>query len=146
MKSEPVVPAIVVVAVIAAVSVIGCGESPGLSGRQVDQFLDVQQTMADEQKALGRGRDDLETDRRIWSERERGDPIIASAIQSAALLTACCLPVIVLIGLLFRHGRQQPDFDVAEELLLEMQSDQAGPPLLETKDRDLPMLEDRRIR
>lgn len=146
MKIAPVVIGLAVVAAVLVASVNGCGQSPGLSGNQVDGFLSVQQTLADQQRALGRGRDDLEADRRLWSERQRHDPIIASAIQSAALLAACCLPVVVLIGLLFRHGREQHEAGVEDEFLLELQSKKAGLAMPESRGDGWPRLEDRRSR
>ncbi|MDM4018165.1 hypothetical protein [Roseiconus lacunae] len=107
----------IAVAVLAMVITSGCGRAPppNLTAEQVDQILDTQSTLAQEQAALGRGRDALEEDRRRWAERERHDPIIAVSIQSAAVLVACCLPMVIVALLL--ASRRLVDIEKPEETL-----------------------------
>lgn len=120
MKQDTAVALGLVVAVV-VVGVVGCPETRStLTGSQVDVFLDVQQTIADEQAALGQGRDALEADRRLWASRQRSDPIIAMSIQSAAILIACCLPMVLVAFLLWRGGEAASDTDVTETMLIEL--------------------------
>ena len=96
---------------------VGCNKDPpGLTGRQVDQFLDTQQKLADEQATLGLGRDALEADRRRWAERDRRDPIIAESIQGAVVLIACSLPMLIVAVLLWpkRDSDAEPAIDTPE--------------------------------
>ena len=132
-----------VVTAAAIVVVVGCSEEPRLTEHQVNQILAVQQSVVAEQAALDRGRDELEADRRLWSERDRRDPIIAESIESATLLMACCLPILIVLMLFWRRP-QQPDFDVAEAVLLELSGKELSGSLLEAKEGAVPMLEDRR--
>lgn len=95
----------------------GCNKDPpGLTGRQVDQFLDTQQKLADEQSTLGLGRDALEADRRRWAERDRQDPIIAESIQGAVVLIASSLPMLIVAVLLWpkRDSDAAPAIDTPE--------------------------------
>ena len=97
--------------------IVGCNKDPpGLTGRQVDKFLDTQQKLANEQAALGRGRDALESDRRRWSERDRRDPIIAQSIQGVGILIACSLPMLIVAVLLWqkRDSEAAPAIDTPE--------------------------------
>lgn len=120
MKQDSAV-ALGLVAAVVIIGVVGCPETRStLKGTQVDAFLDVQQSIANEQAALGKGRDDLEADRRTWASRQRSDPIIAIAIQSAAILIACCLPMVLVAFLLWRGGEAASDTDVTETMLIEM--------------------------
>ncbi|MCO8123574.1 hypothetical protein NHH03_17650 [Stieleria sp. TO1_6] len=108
------------VTIVTLLVTAGCQkQAPGLSGPQVDQILDVQQTIVDEQTGLNQGRDDLESDRRQWAQRDRRDPIIAESIQSAAILIACCLPLAMLTLLLWPQPRQDGE-QAANEVLVEM--------------------------
>ena len=109
------------VAAVVMVGVVGCPETRStLTGTQVDAFLDVQKILADEQAALGQGRDNLETDRRTWASRQRFDPIIAMSIQSAAILIACCLPMVLVAFLLYRGEDDSFDDDLTETMLIEI--------------------------
>ena len=111
----------------------GCNKDPpGLTGRQVDQFLETQSKLADEQADLGRGRDALEADRRRWAERDRRDPIIAKSIQGAVVLTACSLPMLIVAVLLWpkRDSEAAPEIDT--------------PALIELLSRDNPLIADHR--
>lgn len=120
MKQDTAV-AMGLVAAVVIIGVVGCPETRStLTGTQVDAFLDVQKSLADEQAALGKGRDDLETDRRTWASRQRSDPIIAMSIQSAAILIACCLPMVLVAFLLWRGGRESSDTEVTETMLIEL--------------------------
>ena len=109
--------AAIIVAVVIGLAMVGCKkEPPGLTGRQVDQFLNTQEKLANEQTALGRGRDSLEADRRRWAERERQDPIIAESIQGAVVLIACSLPMFIVAVLLWpkRNSDASPAIDTPE--------------------------------
>ena len=120
MKQDTAVVLGLVVAVV-IVGVVGCPETRStLKGTQVDAFLDVQQTIANEQAALGKGRDALEADRRTWASRQRSDPIIAVSIQSAAILIACCLPMVLVAFLLYRGEDDSFDDDLTETMLIEI--------------------------
>ena len=127
---------------VAVVAIVGCSNAPRLTERHVDQLLEVQSSVAEERVALNKARDELVADQRKWADRKRSDPIIAESIEAAALLTACCLPPLVVF-LLFRHRPQQPVFDVAETALLELQSVNATP-LIEADGKPVAKLEDRR--
>lgn len=101
----------------------GCGEEgSGLTQSQVDQMLEIQQATQIERQQLSRGRDELEADRTLWAERERGDPIIAEAIASGCLLIACCLPILLVIGIYFRDSDDHADPDLCDALLNEVAS------------------------
>lgn len=120
MKQDTAVAMGLVVAVV-LVGVVGCPETRStLTGTQVDAFLNIQQTLAGEQAALGKGRDDLEADRRTWASRQRSDPIIAMSIQSGAILIACCLPMVLVAFLLWRGNEEASDTDVTETMLIEL--------------------------
>lgn len=124
MKQDTAV-ALGLVATVVLVGVVGCPETRStLTGTQVDAFLGVQQTLADEQAALGRGRDDLEADRRTWASRQRSDPIIAMSIQSAAILIACCLPMVLVAFLFWRGEHASTELDATEAMLIELLDDE----------------------
>lgn len=104
----------------------GCGSDPPvLTGRQVEQVFDAQQKMVDQQAALSQGRDDLESDRRLWSERERSDPIVANAIETAGILLACSLPLFVITLLLLQSNSGRTEQSQAESSLIEFFSSDA---------------------
>lgn len=139
MKQDTAV-AMGLVAAVVVIGIVGCPETRStLKGTQVDAFLDVQQALADEQAALGKGRDDLEADRRTWASRQRSDPIIAFAIQSAAILIACCLPLVLVAFLLWRGGEDSSDDDLTETMLIEM-LDQEPKPLSQHESAAIPKL------
>jgi len=123
MKQDTAV-ALGLVGVVVVLGIVGCRETRStLTGTQVDSFLSVQQTLADEQAALGQARDELEADRRTWASRERSDPIIAVSIQSAAMLIACCLPMVLVAFLLWKGEDAPTEVDATETLLIELLDD-----------------------
>ncbi|WP_147867499.1 hypothetical protein [Stieleria maiorica] len=99
----------------------GCKrEPPVLTDRQVDQVFDAQQRVLDQQEILSQGRDDLESDRRLWSERERSDPIVAKSIEATGILLACCLPLVLILLLLTKSKRDEVAEARADPVLVEM--------------------------
>ncbi|WP_147867477.1 hypothetical protein [Stieleria maiorica] len=99
----------------------GCKrEPPVLTDRQVEQVFDAQTRMLDQQEILSQGRDDLESDRRLWSERERSDPIVAKSIEATGILLACCLPLALILLLLTKSKRDRVDEARADPVLVEM--------------------------
>ncbi|WP_147869430.1 hypothetical protein [Stieleria maiorica] len=101
----------------------GCKrEPPVLTGRQVEQVFDAQERVLDQQEILSQGRDELESDRRHWSERERRDPIIAKSIEAVGILFACCLPLALILLLLAKGKVEQIEEDKANPVLVEMLS------------------------
>ncbi|MCD0458639.1 hypothetical protein [Roseiconus lacunae] len=111
MKSDSIPFAVAII-----IATVGCGrDPPKLTQDQVEQLFDAQKTLAEEQAALGRGRDALEEDRRRWAERQRTDPIIAMSIQGAAMLIACSLPMAIL-ALLLASRRRSENVDSANIL------------------------------
>ena len=109
------------IALVIPFVISGCRrDQPALTDRQVEQVFDSQQKVVDQQAALSQGRDDLETDRRLWSERERSDPIVAESIEAAGVLLACVSPLAVIALLLFRTKVEQIEDAKADPLLVEM--------------------------
>ena len=107
---------LIAIAVAVAVAVVGCSrDPPELTTEQIDQLFQTQHAVAEEQAALGRGRDALEEDRRRWAERSRRDPIIAMSLEGAAMLIACSLPMLI-VGILLATRRHVQDVDPAETL------------------------------
>src|SRR6056297_3614329 len=95
----------IAVAVVAATATVGCSrDPPKLTKEQIDRLFQTQHAVAEEQAALGRGRDALEEDRRRWAERSRRDPIIAMSLEAAAMLVACSLPMLI-VGILLATRR-----------------------------------------
>ena len=71
------------------------------------------------------GRDDLEQERRQIAEQRHRDPIVSASIQTAGLLLACLLPLLVCVFIIRQMGRHEPeDAAVAELLVCELTSDQ----------------------
>lgn len=109
---------------------------------------DLNTQLNQQRAAIDLGRDDLEQDRRqIAGERHR-DPIVAASIQTAGLILACLLPLLVCVFIIWQMGRHEPvDAVVAELLTCELVSDQPrllpGPlwrPALEHRpSRELPL-------
>ncbi len=97
----------------------GCQRGPVLTSRQVEQVLETQAQVAEQQASLGRGRDDLEADRRIWDQRERTDPIIAETIEATGILLTCCVPLAVLYLLLGNVSSDESENAIDERLLSE---------------------------
>ena len=100
-----------IVALLATISgiTIGCGTS----GRDLSdgQWLELQRKMQLERAEVGQQRDQLETDRREWDQRERHEPVVAAVISSAALLLVCGLPLLLVAILLW--PRHDPSADEA---------------------------------
>ena len=118
MKTKPT---IISVMVLALPLISGCKrEPPVLTGRQVEQVFEAQERVLDQQERLSQGRDDLESDRRLWSERERSDPIVAKSIEATGILLACCLPLALILLLLTNSKRDQVDEAKADPVLVEM--------------------------
>lgn len=105
----------------------GCKRKPPvLTERQVEQVFDAQQKIVDQQEALNQGRDDLETDRRDWADRERIAPIVANSIEATGVLIACCLPLAVISLLLIRSKAEQVDETKVDPVLVEMLSSETN--------------------
>ena len=66
---------------------------------------------------VGRQRDALEADRRDFDARRNRDSVVAAAIQSAAVVVACVLPLVVAWYLL-RSVRDEGDDPVVTEVLI----------------------------
>jgi len=66
---------------------------------------------------VGRQRDALEADRRELDARRHRDSVVAAAIQSAAVVVACVLPLVVAWYLL-RSVRDEGDDPVVTEVLI----------------------------
>ncbi len=88
----------------------GCGPS----GRDLSdrQWLNLQHDLLAERAEVGRQRDQLEADRCEFDARERNDPIVATAISSAASLLCCCLPLLLVGVLLWPRRSEASDQDV----------------------------------
>ncbi|PAY16099.1 hypothetical protein CKO51_28245 [Rhodopirellula sp. SM50] len=109
--------------ILTPLTLSGCKrEPPVLTDRQVEQVFDAQQRVLDQQEILSQGRDELEADRRHWSERERSDPIIAKSIEAAGILFACCLPLALILLLLAKSKSEQVEEAKADPVLVEMLS------------------------
>ena len=66
------------------------------------ELATLQRDLQQDQAALGRQRDELETDRRQIAEQRHRDPLIAAAITSIGLILAGVLPLLLCWALL-RH-------------------------------------------
>ena len=80
----------------------------------------------DQQRAaIDAGRDRLEQERRQISEQRHRDPIVAASIQTAGLLAAAVLPLLVCVYIFHQLGRGEPDDAAVAELLVhELVTDQ----------------------
>jgi hypothetical protein len=123
-------------------SLVGCDEkrSP-LTDRQVDELLSIpaESTVAtrelvehdarsrealialqaDVQKEfaeIGRRQDELERERKAIATERRVTPIIATSIQTAGLIVACLLPLVVVTLLLWPRKLQQESDAVCDYL------------------------------
>ncbi|TWU59936.1 hypothetical protein Poly51_02090 [Rubripirellula tenax] len=103
---------------IGSLIVIGCGPS----GRDLSdqQWLEMQNDMQQERAEVGQQRDQLETDRREWDQRERSDAILAAVIASGGLLLACGLPLLVVAILLWPRPSPSSSEAVCDVLLDEV--------------------------
>ena len=81
---------------------------------------------------VGRQRDVLEADRRELDARRHRDSVVAAAIQSAALVVACVLPLVVAWYLLRSVRDEEDDPVVTEVLISELTTDR--PRLLPPRD------------
>jgi hypothetical protein len=73
----------------------------------------------DQQRAaIDTGRDQLEQERRQLAQQRGRDPIIAESIQTAGLLAACLLPLLVCVFVLRQMHRDVPDDAAVTELLV----------------------------
>ncbi|TWU44446.1 hypothetical protein Poly51_61320 [Rubripirellula tenax] len=116
---------------IGSLIVIGCGPS----GRDLSdqQWLEMQSDMQQERAEVGQQRDQLETDRREWDQRERSDSILAAVIASGGLLLACGLPLLVVAILLWPRPSESSSEAVCDVLLEEV--------VLHASNSDAPRLE-----
>ncbi|MDM4018962.1 hypothetical protein [Roseiconus lacunae] len=102
----------------------GCSDpDSGLTKTQVTQVLDIQQETQRERADLSRARDELESDRRKWSERERKDPIIAEVIGKGLVLILSCLPLVLIVLLLVPANQDIPAELIRETLIGDNRSD-----------------------
>ena len=68
--------------------------------------------------AIDTGRDQLEQERKQIAEQRHRDPIIAAGIESAGLLAACLLPLLVCAFVVWRMSQNEPDDAAVAELLI----------------------------
>jgi hypothetical protein len=87
--------------------------------RSLEEALQVERAKLDGE------RDRLEQDRQALAQAKVREPIIASAIISAALLVAAILPLILAIYLIRAFRSREPEQDLAELLVLELISEQS---------------------
>ncbi len=78
-----------------------------------------------ERAKLDGERDRLEQDRQVFAKAKEREPIVASAIFSAALLVAAILPLVLAIYLIRASGGREPEQDLAELLMHELFSEQS---------------------
>ena len=84
----------------------------------------LQRDLQQDQTALGRQRDQLETDRREIAEQRHRDPLIAAAITSIGLILACLLPLLLCWALLRRPPLDgEAEAALAEFLVQDLISD-----------------------
>jgi hypothetical protein len=83
----------------------------------------LQEGLQTERQSLDRGHDDLEKERQSLATARHREPVIASAITSAAVLGACLLPVVLAIYLLRVLSQAEPDGALGELLIQEFVSD-----------------------
>lgn len=97
---------------VVILTLTGCGPS----GRDLSdrQWIEMQQDLQAERAEVGHQRDLLESDRREFDARERGDPILAATISSAALLLCCCLPMLIVAVLLWPRPSHVSGQDVQD--------------------------------
>ncbi len=76
--------------------------------------------VAAEHAAIGRARDALESDRRELALREQREPILAQAIESAALVLGCCIPLVLLVLVLLAGGSPSPSEVASEQVFVEL--------------------------
>ncbi len=115
---------IVLIAILSAATSSGCSDpDSGLTKAQVTQVLEIEQETQRESAELSQSRDRLEADRRLWSERERSDPIIAEAINNGILIVVCCLPLLLIVVLLLPARQEVPAELIREALVANNNSD-----------------------
>lgn len=105
----------------------GCGGD----GSEHDsvQWLSLQREIQQERTEVGRQRDLLESDRRVWNEKDRSDHLLASVITSSVLVLCCALPLVVVVLLLWPQSHEPVGTTENQVLLAEViaQSQQRGP-------------------
>lgn len=78
----------------------------------------LQRDLQQDQAAIGRQRDELETDCRQIAEQRHRDPLIAAAITSIGLILACLLPLLLCWALLRRPPLDgEAEAALAEDLI-----------------------------
>lgn len=86
------------------------------------ELMETQQRLTgqlDQQRtAIDTARDQLEQDRKQIAEQRHRDPVVATAIQSTALIIASLLPLIVCIFVIRQMSRTEPEDGAVAELLV----------------------------
>ena len=85
-------------------------------------FVAMHSEMQDQQAEVGRQRDQLEEDRRMWAAYRRSDPMIATALTTTGLVIACVLPLVVCWYLLAHRSTGEDDALVSEVLIQDIVS------------------------
>jgi len=78
--------------------------------------LNVQ--LNEQRASIDAGRDQLEQERKQIAEQRHRDPILAASIQTAGLLAAALLPLLVCVYIIRQIGRSEPDDAAVAELLV----------------------------
>jgi hypothetical protein len=93
------------------------------------ELIEAQRSLEESLQAarskLDNERDKLELDRQALATAKEREPIVASAIWSAALLVAVVLPLVLCIYLIRTVGTDAPSHDLAELLVYELTSEQS---------------------
>ena len=107
---------------------------------------DLQTNVGQERASLDRQHEELEKERiQIAAQRQR-EPIIAAAIQDAAILLACLLPIFLCWFVVRSLNQEPPDAAIGELLVAELVSEQPlllpNPPVIEHANPAIPHLAD----
>jgi hypothetical protein len=103
----------------------GAGQLVEADAKARAELAALQRDLQQDQAAIGRQRDELETDRRQIAEQRHRDPLIAAAITSIGLILACLLPLLLCWALLRRPPLDgEAEAALAEFLVQDLISDQ----------------------
>jgi hypothetical protein len=91
------------------------------------EFVALNRDLQAERASIDRQREDMERERRELAAQRHRDPIIAQAIDTAGVLIACLLPLLVCLALLYVASKRGGDADAMNELLVrELAADRPG--------------------